>query len=309
MIDNVYQRFLENHQLPPHYLQQSFAHFQILINDVVQTLKQQSSVVLAINGCQGSGKTTLARFLQTVFEYEHQLNVACVSIDDFYYTKQQRFQLAHQVHPLLATRGVPGTHDVQLAIKTISALTAQELNTVTIPRFDKAQDDRATILQEKHSPCDIVIFEGWCIGAKAQDNQQLAQPVNNLERQQDKDAIFRRYVNHQLRDVYPPLFDLIDIHCMLKAPSFVTVYDWRLKQEKKLIQQQLSAYNSDSTSDTKNNLSIMSDEKIREFIQHFQRITEHMLEERPNHMHHCYHLDKNQKIVNEQHHPLTATDV
>ena len=74
-----------------------------------ELLARQGRVV-AITGSQGSGKSTLAKILV------RQLNdlgksAACVSLDDFYLPKQDRIELGRRVHPLLVTRGVPGTHD------------------------------------------------------------------------------------------------------------------------------------------------------------------------------------------------------
>src|SRR5699024_9400250 len=74
----------------------------------------------AISSLQGSGKSTLATQLASAAA-ERGLYLACVSIDDFYLDLDARQRLARQVHPLLATRGPPGTHDLALAIDTLDA--------------------------------------------------------------------------------------------------------------------------------------------------------------------------------------------
>ena len=78
-------------------------------------------LIIGINGSQGSGKSTLADYLCTMLNERYQLRCVSLSLDDFYLTKLERQQLASQVHPLLETRGVPGTHDIPLALETIAS--------------------------------------------------------------------------------------------------------------------------------------------------------------------------------------------
>ncbi|MFC3212746.1 hypothetical protein [Novosphingobium panipatense] len=87
-------------------------------------------LVVGVCGAQGSGKSTLAAALKAHFEAGHR-RVAILSLDDLYLTRQERTQLARQVHPLFATRGVPGTHDVALGIDLIDRMRAEEA--VTLP--------------------------------------------------------------------------------------------------------------------------------------------------------------------------------
>ena len=300
----VYRQFLASHSLPEDFLTQAVANFQPIVDDVLAALTRQSSVVLAINGSQGCGKTTLAAYLQMVLNHSHGLNTVCISIDDFYYSRDKRLELASTVHPLLATRGVPGTHDIALALATIQSLISQNANEVVIPRFNKAEDKpfAEALWPRVQGPCDVVILEGWCVDAQAQDDAQLLLAVNTLEREQDADAVFRHYVNAQLRDIYPALFALADIHCMLKAPSFDVVYSWRLQQEEQLAK-------SMAISERLNNgackpaPSVMSAAQIQVFIQHFQRLTEFMLQDMPDRMQHCYSLDVDRNIVSSWHKP------
>ena len=67
--------------------------------------------VLGLSGLQGSGKSTLARVIKTQAE-QRGWPTEVLSLDDFYYSRSEREALAHQVHPLLRTRGVPGTHEI-----------------------------------------------------------------------------------------------------------------------------------------------------------------------------------------------------
>ncbi|WP_255210702.1 hypothetical protein [Methylogaea oryzae] len=169
--------------------------------------------MLGINGGQGSGKSTLCEFLRLILEQGFGLRVAGLSIDDIYKTRAEREQLAKTVHPLLLTRGVPGTHDVELGLGVIDALKQAEAgDSVAIPSFDKARDDRRQLDEwpRFRGKADVVVFEGWCVAAKPQDEIELAQPVNRLEAEEDADGRWRRYVNQQLQGAYTELFGRLD---------------------------------------------------------------------------------------------------
>jgi len=93
------------------------------------------TLVLGLSGAQGTGKSTLARLLKLLLGRLHRMRVAIVSLDDLYLTAAERLHRAEKFHPLLATRGVPGTHDVGLGLRTIAAL--REGQPLALPRFDK----------------------------------------------------------------------------------------------------------------------------------------------------------------------------
>lgn len=243
-------------------------------------------VVIGINGSQGAGKSTLAALLCHLFNDYYQLNAISISLDDFYHTQAKRQALSQSIHPLLATRGVPGTHDIELAIKTVHALIAQE-TPVNVPRFDKANDDRAKKPDVVNSPVDIIILEGWCLGAPAEDESSLLIPVNALEEAEDPKGVWRQYANEQLATQYQDLFALVDIWAMLKAPSFDSVFNWRLEQEEKL-----KAKLGDAGKQSK----IMDAAAIERFIQFYQRITEHGLATMPENMHYLFRLDEQREI-------------
>jgi len=237
--------------------------------------QQQGPLLVGINGGQGSGKSTLCLILQRLLEQGFAKRVAVISIDDLYLPRAERQQLASRVHPLLATRGVPGTHDVALASDILGRLKQGVDEVIQVPVFDKAMDDRAPAKrwQQLQGPLDIILFEGWCVAAVAQPSAQLQQPVNSLEAEQDPDQHWRRYVNQQLAGPYRDLFAMIDNLIMLKIPSMEHVFEWRLLQEHKL-QQSLA----DKPAAARH---VMSDQAVRRFIMHYERITRASLEEMP----------------------------
>lgn len=306
MDNSRYQSFIERHRLPASYLDQAFTHYNGVIEGVLKVSSHGNPVTLGINGCQGSGKTTLAAFIQSALETEHGLRVVSVSLDDFYLSKHQRLQLSQEISPLLQTRGVPGTHDIQLAIDTLQALKGGKTDSsIFIPRFDKSTDD---IFPKKKwnridEPVDVIILEGWCLGVRSQTDEELETPINSLEQEHDADCIWRNYVNTQLQRYYPELFGLIDIWVMLRAPSFQSVYRWRLEQEEKLakkLQTQLKR-NSRKEGGTKRPSGLMDSEQILQFVQYFQRLTEVMLSDMPNWVDHLYQLDEQRRVIDEKH--------
>lgn len=223
------------------------------------------TIVVGINGAQGSGKSTLCAFFEQALLPELGLRVVTLALDDLYLTQAERQVLGRTVHPLLATRGVPGTHDTQLGSAILQDLTAGR--PTRIPKFSKAIDDRLT-MEQAHAvagPVDVVLFEGWCVGAKPQESGELAVPVNGLEAEQDRDGVWRRFVNERLASDYAALFAQIDRLVMLRPASFESVFDNRLLQERKL-----RALANGGTGQ-------VDEDKLRAFISTYERITRAMM--------------------------------
>ena len=254
--------FLAKHQLPISYQQQCEQFFIPLAKNILHAKKNNTPLFVAINGSQGSGKTTLADFLVTWLAKNSSFNSIALSIDDFYLTKQRRLQLAKNVHPLLATRGVPGTHDVALMKSTLEQLLAGHSG-VPLPYFNKHLDDSAPHNEwpRNNAAVDIIILEGWCVGSKAQSASALTAPLNELEQNADSQGVWRNYVNNCLKTEYLNIFAKVDYLVMLKAPSFAAVFAWRKEQEQKLIA--LKGQGAGT----------MNDAQLRYFIAHFERVT------------------------------------
>ena len=288
--------FITRNSLPEHYLQQASIWFDPIVETLIEHhYSAGRTLVVGINGCQGSGKTTLADYLCTCLQARGLRSIA-VSIDDFYLTRQQRQQLANDVHPLFSTRGVPGTHDLELALETLQQL-SQDSGEVKVPRFNKAQDDRLPIEEWPHveTPVDIIILEGWCVGITAEVEEALLEPINELELLKDPQGEWRSYINQQLVTNYPELWQLIDRLIMLQAPSFSCVYQWRLEQEQKLAQGEALVENK-LTEAAKNN-HIMAAEEIQQFIQHYERLTRHSLKYLPRNCQHLFQLNNKRQVA------------
>ena len=288
------EQFLADHHLPEGYARIAQKWFIPLADDILLHKERASTpFFVGVNGCQGSGKSTLCDFLKFYLEAHHH-KVVVMSLDDFYLSQPARATLAEQVHPLLATRGVPGTHDTDLAQQVIRAL--QQGNDVALPRFNKATDNPYPTEQWPviNNGADIVLMEGWCWGVPPQPEAALAEPVNQLEQNDDPDGVWRRYVNQQLAGTYQQLFAEMQYWVMLKGPSFDHVYQWRCEQEHKL----LARLAREGVPDARQ--QGMSDAQISRFIQHYQRLTEHSFAQLPEHCHTVLELDGDRQIIGVQ---------
>ena len=222
------------------------------------------TLLVGLCGAQGSGKSTTALVIRHLLAAKG-LRVAALSLDDLYLTRAERQALAQSVHPLLATRGPPGTHDIALGQSVITSL--GQAGPTAVPSFDKAADDRRPREDWPvfDGPADIVLLEGWCVGARPEPPGALARPINALERDEDPDGVWRRYVNEALA-AYQPLFDRLDRLILLKAPSFAMVRRWRGEQEARLRAAGQGP-------------RVMTDAEVARFIQHFERLTRAILAE------------------------------
>ena len=242
-------------------------------------------LIVGINGAQGSGKSTLCRFLEAALLPELGLRPVTVSLDDLYLPRADRLRLATEVHPLMRTRGVPGTHDAALGIALLDDLAAGR--DACLPQFSKALDDRLPRGDwSSHSgPVDIILFEGWCVGATAQDVAELAIPINTLEREADADVAWRGYVNAKLVGPYADLFSRIDRLVVLQPPNFSSVVRNRLRQEARL---------RDIAPDAP---GLMDEAGVRRFVSHYERLTRHMFAELAPRADALFALDEQQDAI------------
>jgi D-glycerate 3-kinase len=275
--------FTRRESLPPAFVEVARQWYWPLCTEVAEWVREGKLKVLGISGTQGSGKSTLASLLRYLLKHNEQVKVAVLSLDDFYFTRAQPQNLANTIHPLLITRGVPGTHDFELAIKTIQQLLNDD--NVCVPRFDKANDDRSD-WECMQAPVDLVIVEGWCLGFSPQTQTQLQTPINKLEREQDPDGSWRQFSNNALQE-YQKLFKLIDTLIYLRSPNFDAVRRWRGRQEQKLAQSLKAGSNN----------RIMDEHALEIFLQHYQRLTEHGFKTLPAIADIVFSLNEQQQIT------------
>ena len=250
--------------------------------------KKKSPLIVGLAGGQGSGKTTISSIISLILKKYFKLKVFKISIDDFYKTKKQREILSKDKHSLLLTRGVPGTHDIKIMLDFFRKIKTKNFKSLKLPKFNKANDDR---YKKKHwyklkSRPDVVIFEGWCVGAKPQSLRLLKKPINALEKAYDKSLKWRRFVNLQLKTNYKKLYSQLDSLLYLKVKNFNLLKKWRIKQEEKLWLKAKS----------RKNLKIMNKKEVINFMQTYQRITEQMFKDAPKYSSIIMILNKNHQI-------------
>ncbi len=247
--------------------------------------KKKKTRVIGLTGGQGTGKSTISNILKIILKEAYGLETVIFSIDDFYKTLSERKILSKKISNLFLTRGVPGTHDTKMLYKCIKNLKNKKFKNFSIPKFDKSIDDRASKnkwLKVKKKP-NIVIFEGWCVGAIAQKKKDLIIPINALEKHNDKKKIWRQRVNFELKKNYKKIFNLIDNLIFLKVPSFKYVFKWRLLQERKL----RITSKGDKT---------MSDKEINKFVMYYERLTKQMLKFLPRTADTVISIDKKHRL-------------
>jgi len=243
---------------------------------------------VGLAGGQGTGKTTSSSLIKIILTKYFKLKVFKISIDDFYKTRKERVRLSKRVHPMLLTRGVPGTHDINMMLNFFKKAKSKKFKRLKLPTFNKAIDDRFNKkrwydLKEKP---DVIIFEGWCVGAKAEKNNTLNKTINLMEKNKDKKKIWRKYVNQQLKSKYKNLYSQLNCLIYLRAKNFKLLQKWRLKQERKLL------LNSKKNS----KLKIMNKEDVLSFMQTYQRVTQNMFKNMPKYASIILNLNSNHQI-------------
>jgi D-glycerate 3-kinase len=248
-----------------------------IITNIINSKKKK----FLISGSQGVGKSTLVLILKSVIENIYNKKVMSVSLDDYYFSKKKRLQLSKKIHPLLRTRGVPGTHDTDKLRRHINKFSKKNFP-IIIPIFDKLSDD---ITKRKNTikKADILLLEGWCCGCLPIDNKYLCKNINKLESDLDKNYIWRNFYNDKLQNDYKKIFKLFDLKIYMQPASFKYVHKWRSDQEKKYLSKSV-------------NKKYMSKRQLDIFIQHYEKVTKWMIKTMPAEADMLIKVNKNQMV-------------
>jgi D-glycerate 3-kinase len=255
-----------------------------LLDALASRLRARDDALVGLSGLQASGKSTLAAQLAAAAR-ERGIATEVLALDDFYLGRRDRGALARDVHPLLATRGVPGTHDVALIVETVHALhDASPRRPARIPRFDKGRDTRLPPSRWRHvtSPPKLILLEGWCIGVPPEAPRVLTRAVNSLELREDPDARWRMWVNARLAGEYAALWRRLDALIVLAAPSFEIVSRWRDEPERALRKHGAPR--------------AMSRAALHRFLMHYERLSRHALRTLPAHAAVVVTLDASRRV-------------
>ena len=239
-------------------------------------LKSKNKIMIA--GSKGSGKSSLSKLIKLYLEKFYHKSVIIISIDDFYLSKRQRTKLSKNIHPLFLTRGVPGTHDLELMNKRIAQIFNKEFP-IYLPIFDKVSDTRKRTYK-KVLKADVIIFEGWCVGAHPVDQNYLQKNFNNIEKQKDKNFIWRNSYNHYLNE-YQKIFSQFNFFIYFQFNQWNHVLNWKYKQELEL-------------RDKKKDLALKK--YLKEFIQYYEKVSKWMHLKVPKYCNILIKLDAHQKI-------------
>jgi D-glycerate 3-kinase len=209
-------------------------------------------VIQGILGGQGTGKTTMCKALSLILQQLGYCTLS-LSLDDLYKTYSDRLILQQQ-DPRLIWRGPPGTHDIELGLSVLDQI--QECKSpVIVPRFDKSAysgaGDRTT--PEIVENVDIVLFEGWFVGARPIDPTKFKTAPSPIFTEDDK--AFARDINSKLNN-YLPLWERLHSLIVLYPSDYRFCVEWRKQAE----QQMIAAGKSG-----------MSEQEIEEFVNYFWR--------------------------------------
>ena len=248
---------------------------------IVEYIDKTNDKKFIISGSQGSGKSTLSKLIKIIIEKTSSKKVMLLSIDDYYLSKMDRYNISQQIHPLLITRGVPGTHDIKKLKEHLRQFKKKQFPIIT-PTFNKLKDDISK-KTKVFNKADVLILEGWCCGAKPIENKFLKINLNKVEQELDKDFKWRKYYNSKLKNEYQQIFKTFDRIIYLQPPSFNFVLKWRYAQEK----------NNAKKTKTKN---FMDKNTTKNFILYYEKLTKWMIKNMPDKADMLIKVDKAQKI-------------
>lgn len=208
-------------------------------------------LIVGILAGQGTGKSTLVSLLRQILKDEFGLSAVCLSLDDLYLTSADRIQLQSQ-DSRMVWRGPPGTHEIDLGLKLLKQIRAQQFPAF-IPQFDKSLQngagDRTTSLEIQAA--DIVLFEGWFVGCRPVSPFQIDQAPPPIVTEADRN--FAKDMNCALHK-YQLLWQEIDRLIVLNPIDYRLSIQWRQEAEAKLRSPQNPG---------------MSDAEIVEFVEYF----------------------------------------
>ena len=251
------------------------------IAPIINNINTSKDKKFIIAGSQGAGKSTLAILFKLALEKIYKKKVMLLSIDDYYLSKKKRLELSKKIHPLLITRGVPGTHNIEALKKDVISFQKNKFPIIT-PLFNKLKDnvrDKKKIIKN----AEILLLEGWCCGSPPINKKYLFKNINSLEATLDKNKKWRQYYNSQLKKDYKKVFSLFDQQIYIQAPSFNYILKWRYAQEK----------NNALRSRQQN---FMNKDDLESFIKHYEKLTKWMIKTMPAKADILIKIDGNQKI-------------
>ncbi len=212
-----------------------------VLQEITKKQRKGKTLIVGIQGGQGTGKTTLGRFLAAVLT-KAGYRVTAFSLDDFYEPLAQR-HLLQRLYPdnvfYQIPRGMPGTHRVIDLYRTLQRIRAGR--PFELPVFDKAkfggEGDITGTKRRIMARQDIVLFEGWCLGLPPVSSSELVAickrnrvPIQRIDPDYNDHRVMLQYIPK-----YQPLWKFIGFMIILNAGSPELHRQWRWQQEQELI--------------------------------------------------------------------------
>lgn len=244
-------------------------------------------LLVAVAGAPASGKSIAMYHTQERLR-ERGVSMVSLSLDNFQLSLHDREVLANRVHPLFATRGVHGTHDLGLLRSILGQLTDPDrTEPVALPVFEGRFDApalKANWPLVKEMP-QIIAVTGWCLGSVALAPSDLVVPQNAFEAREDPLGQFRRAVNLAIREDYSAIDELFDRWVVTQAPSFEAVLNWMEAQTRdKRNQQGIGG-------------DVLTSEGVQRFLGLIERNVRELLKTLPDKADYLFTLDQNHKIT------------
>lgn len=205
-------------------------------------------VLLGLQGPQGIGKTWLSNQITEELTNAHKIHTIVLSLDDFYWTRQeqQKIEEQDQSNRLIKGRGLPGTHDLNLAENTLnSLLKINQIKETTLPHYDKSAYNGLGDRKGYKKYCvptdetiQLIIFEGWMVGFLPIDPVSLRNVYDRAKTQKLNASFAIQYsieelmtINESLKPYVDRIWNKFDCLVNLIPQELNFVWRWRAEQE------------------------------------------------------------------------------
>ena len=222
-----------------------------LLQQIISIHKKNETIIIGIQGGQGTGKTTLAKHISKVLKKKNFKTVH-FSIDDIYKSVKERKELIRKnsQNPFYQIpRGLPGTHQINLLENIF--IKSKKGQKFTIPKFNKSTNKGfGSIKRNKikvSEGLDFLIIEGWCLGIPTTNSKGLIKICNKNKidlKGMDPELKFHKVPLKFIKG-YQKLWKHINLTIMLKPDSLKSHHKWRLQQERELKKNTKSGMTSD----------------------------------------------------------------
>ncbi len=206
-----------------------------LLTDIERHLSnERERSIIGISGLPGSGKTSLGRWIEAAAN-ELGWPVSVISLDDFYLPANE-LDIAMSGNPWNVPRGIPGSHSIDLLIKTIDIW--KKNGSLNAPIFEKfLRGGLGNRSGWKLTKPKLIIIEGWFLGCLTCNNLLLKKQIQEnkfIELELNQEEVEYRKIIQDSLFKYQPIWKEINRVWHIKAINFNSTIDWKTEQEENL---------------------------------------------------------------------------